>query len=560
MALNKQVHIYSVDTSAFYTEQERVIHKKMNKSYVLRSKFKKEIDNKKTSEERREKLKARITKINKGLAIRKDLLKKLIENNLSEKRYLDESYLTDKNVVAMFDSVLTRTLGMSCEGVNNDVLIVQTFYFGIVENIIKNGFYYVDKETGEVEKYIVYTASAGQIRTKKTMFIKESKWQQYKNTLLCGLSEDIINKKGGVNTNKYLAYLALNNSATDEWEGFDIDKAIVVEDMETVVKDLFDHIDHRTFDITREEMDILIQHTDGCGMLSYPKYKKAHMVRSPFIKGLLVPFPFKKFIKEHGCSGKIKDIYGDEWDIEKDNIEVIFTKSQFKMHKYYKDWNEYKEYYEEYKCQTGICNVEEDFIKDSRLNYQMLQTLTDITDEELKTLAYPTITDINSVGSDRETMLRILGVKPENKNKNSFQQALELYPEMLQEPYAKEVLKQTRQSLIKDAKAAKIRIKGKYTYVIPDLYAFCEWLFMGNKNPQGLLKRGEVSCSMYDDGVELDCMRSPHLYREHPIRKNCITKEIKRWYKTKGIYTSIDDSISKVLQFDVDGGLFSLYL
>ena len=560
MALNKQVHIYSVDTSAFYLKEEKSIHNKMNRLYVLRSKLKKELDNKNTSEERKEKIKSRITLINKVLLKRKDVLKKLIEDNLSTTRYLDKSYLIDKNVVAMFDSVLTRTLGMSCDGVNNNVIIVQTFYFGIVENIIKNGFYFADEETGEVEKYIVYTASAGQIRTKKTMFIKESMWEKYKNTLLCGLAEEIINEKGGVNTNKYLAYLALNNSATDEWEGFDIDKAIVVDDMATVVKDLFDHIDDKTFDITREEIEVTIEHTDGCGMLLYPKYKKAHMVRSPFIKGLLVPFPFKKFIKENKCSGKIKDIYGQEWDIEKDKIEVIFTKSQFKMWKYYNDWNHYKECYKKYNCQTGICNVEEDFIKDSRLNYQMLQTLTNITDEELRTLASPTISDINSVGSDRETMLRILGVKPENRNKNTFQQALELYPEMLQEPYAKEVLKQTRQSLIKDAKAAKIRVKGKYTYVIPDLYAFCEWLFLGDKNPKGLLKRGEVSCSMYDNGVELDCMRSPHLYREHPVRVNCKNSEIKRWYKTKGIYTSIDDPISKVLMFDNDGGIFSLYL
>ena len=85
-------------------------------------------------------------------------------------------------------------------------------------------------------------------------------------------------------------------------------------------------------------------------------------------------------------------------------------------------------------------------------------------------------------------------------------------------------------------------------------------VILGDKNPKGLLKRGEVSCNMYDNGVELDCMRSPHLYREHPIRVNCKNDEIKRWYKTKGIYTSIDDSISKVLMFDNDGGAFSLYL
>ena len=93
------------------------------------------------------------------------------------------------------------------------------------------------------------------------MFIKKSVWEKYKNTLLCGLAEEIINEKGGVNTNKYLAYLALNNSATDEWVGFDIDKAIVVDDMATVVKDLFDHIDDKTFDITREEIEVTIEHS-----------------------------------------------------------------------------------------------------------------------------------------------------------------------------------------------------------------------------------------------------------------------------------------------------------
>ena len=49
---------------------------------------------------------------------------------------------------------------------------------------------------------------------------------------MCGLSIESINEQGGMNINKFLAYLALCNSATDEWKNFDIDKSIVVDDME----------------------------------------------------------------------------------------------------------------------------------------------------------------------------------------------------------------------------------------------------------------------------------------------------------------------------------------
>ena len=43
---------------------------------------------------------------------------------------------------------------------------------------------------------------------------------------------DKINSKGGNNVNKHLAYMALANSATDQWNDFDIDRCIVVDDFE----------------------------------------------------------------------------------------------------------------------------------------------------------------------------------------------------------------------------------------------------------------------------------------------------------------------------------------
>ena len=160
------------------------------------------------------------------------------------------------------------------------------------------------------EKYICFTASAGQIRTKKTIFIREESLKEIENSLMCGLTIDRINKYGGVNVNKFLAYLALSNSATDLWEDFDITKCIVVDDMETEVYGLVDFINDETYEITRQEMNVPIVHTDGCGMILPSENKKSFMVRLPWVKGLLVPFDYVKFIKTYNTKSKIKDIYG----------------------------------------------------------------------------------------------------------------------------------------------------------------------------------------------------------------------------------------------------------
>ena len=63
---------------------------------------------------------------------------------------------------------------------------------------------------------------------------------------------------------------------------------------------------------------------------------------------------------------------------------------------------------------------------------------------------------------------------------------------------------------------------------------------------------------MYKDKDKLDCLRSPHLYKEHAIRKNVKDKmdnniDRSEWFITKGLYLSVHDLISKMLQNDFDG-------
>jgi len=543
-ALEKQVYIYSIGTESFYTNCENEIHKKLVRLYILRGKLDKAIKNKKeirvTRKERLIKTKKSINKIVHNY--KKELTSQL--NEFKGVRDLRVDSLSDNKIIGMFDSALTRTVGMKVDSLSTDLFIVRAFYFSVLNNIMKDGFTY------NGEKYIYFSSSAGQIRTKKVVFIKELLWKKHEGSLTCGLSIDEINNKGGCNVNKLLAYKALTASASIKWNGFDIDKTIVVPDLETKINSIFDYIDRETYNITCKEMNVPIEHTDGCGMILPRKSKKAFMTRLPYVKGLLVPFPFDEFAKLHGNT-KVKDIYGKEWDIIEDDIQVIFTKSQFKMKAYYNDWSDYKRRFKENNCQAVKLN-EEDIGENATLNYQMLQTLTDVSNQELKEISLATIEDILKIGNDKETMLRILGATETNKKKNHFQIALTIYPELLNDEHSKKVIKDKKKSMVNDARAGKLRINGRYLYLIPDLYAFCQSLFLGTINPTGLLSNGDVFCNVYDEG-KVDILRSPHLYKEHCVRNVIKEEDLSKWFITNGIYTSIHDPISKILQFDNDG-------
>lgn len=312
MGLNKLVYLYSVATDAFYNEQEQYRHKRLLKLYKARQ-------NKSIQDYRKK-------SINRVIKREKEKLSKLLNQHLEKKetRKLNPSALNNRNVISLFESSLTRALGLKTNELTQDLIILNVFFFQVFEDLVKYGFEY------EGEKYIFLTASAGQIRTKRAVFVKESSYSKVAKRLMCGLTVDDINNAGGINTNKFLTYLSLNNSATEVWEEFDIDKSIVVDDFETLVDGEVDYIDDVTYEITRKKMGVSIPHMDGCGIMLD---ETTRMVRLPWIKGLLVTFPFDKFIQEK-CGGKaiVTDIYGQEHDILAEGIRYIFTKSQFKLH------------------------------------------------------------------------------------------------------------------------------------------------------------------------------------------------------------------------------------
>lgn len=567
MSLQTQIYLHSVDTSAFYDDDELLIHNRLVRLYSLRRRLSdidkpkkkksgEQSDEKKykpkKSAERKEwekslegKLGWKVKSVNRLLKKEKARLSELLDDAVSRNvtRELRQDAVTDKTVVNLFESDLTRSLGLEPFKLTNELFIVNVFFFQVFNDLVKRGFIY------NGEKYVFLTASAGQIRTKRFVAIKESSFKRIEQKLMCGLTINEINERGGMNQNKFLAYLALMNSATDVWKDFDIDKSIVVDDWETAVPGLVDHIDGVSYEIRREMTETIIPHMDGCGIMLD---ETTRMVRMPWVKGLLVTFPFDKFIKEK-CGGEatVTDIYGNEHKIIEEDIRYIFTKSQFKLWKFYDSWECYKARFKNFGCNACYCNIEEPYIPKSRINYQMLQTLSDMTDTEIDKIISKTAQEVDDVGKDYQVTMRLLGATENNRYKSAMQGALLIYPELFKDSYNREILKQTKKSLVKQAKGGRLRVNGKYLFLAPDLYAFCEWLFFGEQNPQGLLADGDVYTNQYRDGDELACLRSPHLYREWAIRTNRRSLELDYWFGgTKCIYTSCHDLISRYLMFD----------
>lgn len=337
MALDKQYCIYGIDTSAFYFEDERNVEQKMYEIRNQKKQYKILLEDNTLCNAVRFVLEKKYKTISKQLATLKETLLSMMRGNMNRYRFINPLKLNPHNRISIFDSELTRCFGMTPLNlnvrqtventtVNEQIMVISVFYFEVLENMIHNGFCY------NGNKYVYFASSAGQIRTKKAVFVREDLLDLNWNRLSCGLSIEEVNQKGGMNLNKYNAYLALCNSATEEWTDFDIDHCIVVDDFETNVVTEVDYVDDRDYSITRQTMPVPIPHTDGCGMISPELSDKNFMVRLPWTKGLLGVFDFKRFITEHNCSSKVKDIWGKEWDIFEDNIQIIFTKSQLKMH------------------------------------------------------------------------------------------------------------------------------------------------------------------------------------------------------------------------------------
>lgn len=514
----------------------------------------------------------------------KDKLKKEIESfPANKKREIKKQYLyyfdsqkdekCTENIskqIVVFENEITRMCDVKKDDdlpLIKEMVVIRcksVLMAGILEQVIEKGIII------DGAKYIFYTSSTGQMKECEITVLSEDFWKKHKNHLMCGLSEQTINEKGGINTGKYLSALALNmsNSVTME-VGVDIDEVLVVPDFKTIIHDEVNYLDVDSLDISQQEKDIEVEHMDGAGIFIPGTFPCSCQIRGGWVKGAVFPFDFHAFIRENSNKLSKKNMV-DAWGnpLKKEDFlkaKLILTDSQLKMRKYYDSLEDYRKKFQESGCRITINNIAHNVdIKnvdsEVRISYQPLQTVPrcKITDESVGRLSEKTVSYINGAKTDPQIALKLIGVDESSLHRSSpLFRAVSECPQMLDDIHVRRTMHNALKAERKKAMGGKVILNGLWSYICPDLYAFCEWLLCGEDNPDGLLKKGYIYNNYYYDRTEVEevcCIRYPHLSDcEHAVRKVDKSDKCKKWFSGTDTIVSCHDLISKVLQCDWDG-------
>lgn len=553
--LNKprRIRIYKLSTFDTFTEEERTLNEAYKKAEINDKSILKNI---------------RDQKIASYEGIRKIERKKLYtykyDKNKKAIKTSEEENINKQ--IAMFENEMVRYVD---ELLDDFPLVMEIVYMKIdnqitvFEQILKRGLLIND------QKYIIYTSTTKQMKNGEFVLIREEFYNKNQGKFMCGLTDDIINQKGGCNTGKYLAYKGLPLSSSIHLREcyIDIEKCLVVPDFKTVINEEVEYIDidhekREIIGIERRKEDIEIPQTDGAGMFLPGLLPASAQIRCGHLKGALFPFDFLKFLEQDEVEGikpvpVIKDVWDDIHDVTKEDIQVILTASQLKMWRYYDSWEEYKRTFHENNMRIVINKFADTAPKGyAKTSYQFIQTLSSekLTDEKIAELCADTIEYLDKMKTDLDTMIKMVSRKDDY-----ISMALGIHRDLVYDKFIQNKLEDKFQSERNDARGNKLILKDSlYSYICPDLYAFCTWLFCGISDPKGIIPRNYVYNSFFNDKEYeiVDCLRSPHLYVEHGIRnlvKNDVLAKCKEWFNDYDTIVSSHDLLCRLLMFDVDG-------
>ena len=240
--------------------------------------------------------------------------------------------------------------------------------------------------------YVRFASGSGQIRRNTITFIRDDLYEPITKSLLCGLSFDDFGED--FNAAKYNAYFGLNMSGCHLLPVDYAPNVCIVDDMETIrPHDVVNYVTERNVDfLTLPDDDYILSHDDpdfdivgnkairksdgvtftirhgikkditvkpydeienspclnsfdGQGLmcpewarrvskyLDFGYLPSEMIIRAPWCKGLVATMDFHRWFSEHGIT-EIVDSFGTFRKLE--DIDVIISKSQFKMHKIYK--------------------------------------------------------------------------------------------------------------------------------------------------------------------------------------------------------------------------------
>ena len=449
-----------------------------------------------------------------------------------------------------------------------DIVNVEVIKKKEYKEIAKNGFYVNGIH------FVRFCCGSGQMRRNTITFINEELYAPLTKNLLCGLDSKITE----MNLAKYHAYFALAFSSV-MWVR--TPRVCVIKDFTTVIKN--QKVDWICPDpatgkkhIEERVMDLELNSCDGQGLID-PEFAKlwaedmnlsyvpsSFVARSVFIKGCLVPFDFKEYAAEQGIT-EIRDKWGMAHRLE--DIDVLLSESQFKMHKYYVSWNEYQKYVNAADIKWGVARYNKKYDDEYVLsNYQYLQVLN-IDKNDILKLIQPTVDWIKKIcsGNPLYAMLYMLGCKGEQTNykdlyngaQSTALKAIIKNPMMLDDAHVQKKIYRNIAETINRAKIGKIWVRGNYSFMISDPVAQCRSAL--GLEPTGLIRPDAVYSNFWRErGVtQVDLCRSPMIdSHEHNPSQVVSSREMDYWYqhiKSGIIYSIYDTATLRHSDSDFDG-------
>ena len=288
---------------------------------------------------------------------------------------------------------------------------------GVLNQIVERGVNLDGKH------YLFYTSTTGQMKETEITLVEEEYWKENEYALMCGLTEERINSKGGINMGKYFAAKALNLSNSIKYDsGISIDEVIIVPDFKTFVSGMVNYLDVNTLDIQEKKMEIEIEHMDGAGIFIPGTFPCSCQIRGGWLKGAVFPFDFHKFIEKYRdkvSAANMIDAWGNPVTVEEFlNAKMILTDSQLKMRKYYDSMQEYRKCFKKAKLSITVNNCAHQAKSEVKVAYQPFQTIPrdNLTDETIKKLADKTVRYIEDAKKNPKAALQLMGIEIDSED------------------------------------------------------------------------------------------------------------------------------------------------
>ena len=536
---------------------------------------------------------------------------------------IQENQLTRK----IFDYFGSRTIDMSQMIINVYVQTeLKTKGEKMYQELSKSGF------DCNGFHYVRFASGSGQIRRNTITFIRDDLYKDITDSLLCGLS--FADFGDDFNAAKYNAYFGLNMSGCHLLPVSLAPRVCIVDDMEIIrPHDKVNYVTEREVDyITLPEedyilsaddpdfmimngkairksdgvvftirhgihKDITVAHYDeienspclnsfdGQGLmcpewamkvseyLEFGYCASEMIIRAPWVKGLLATIDFHSWFAENGIT-EITDSFGKVRNVK--DIDVIISKSQFKMHKVYKAkcadigvnaWDYHVDQMNANNLRWGVVKPDKPDDYEKALNYQYLEAL-DLQNDDVEKLCQRTIDFFKKLNSGdiKEVYRNLIGntnpyedADTDDENENEigftsnaprFQKALEANPDLINDKYIRSLILQECENKLNAAKLGKIIVRGNYQFCVSDPIAQLQWIAKNHCGSDmdviGVIPSGCIYSNYWmnaeDNNGIVTLLRSPLIDRNE-IAKRKVIDANERYFKymRSGLVLSIHD-------------------